>query len=348
MDVKTLCLGVLSMVVFWPGTLADSSILMAGLPEPVEVETRALVDYLDLLERRGVDIDNQAIRIESLDGSTSFASHQSEETFNPASVIKVATTLAALERFGSDHRFRTAFYLDGAVEDGTLTGNLILSSDGDPELGTADLNTLARDVIRAGVRRVDGNLVISGPFTVGNLHRPDQVARYLVQQLRRVGIRTPEESVRGSVSGILVSEHLSSPLVDIVYEQNAVSDNVTADRLGESIGGPPALESYMVRELGIPSEHVRVSQTSGLRINRISARGSVLVLRRLARWLDDRGMSMEDVLPVAGIDRGTTRTRFTRSRSITEVYPAQSSDRSASSIRAISTGLESGSAVRDA
>jgi D-alanyl-D-alanine carboxypeptidase/D-alanyl-D-alanine-endopeptidase (penicillin-binding protein 4) len=307
-----LCLTVLSTLVFWPGALADSTALMAGIPDPVEVETLALSDYLDLLARRGVDVNNQGIRIESLDGSLIFASHQSEETFNPASVIKVATTLAALERFGASHRFTTAFHIDGTVEEGTLTGDLILSSDGDPVLGTAELNELAREVIRTGVRRVDGDLVISGPFTVGNLHRSEQVARYLVQQLRRLGIRTPDAVVYGKTRGILVSEHVSDPLIEIVHEQNAVSDNPTADRLGEAIGGPEALEGYLIREIGIPPEHIRVSTTSGLRINRISARGTVRVLRQLARWLDDQGLYPEDVLPVAGIDRGTTRTRFTR------------------------------------
>ncbi len=307
-----LCLSVLSSLVFWPGALADSTVVLAGLPEPVEVETRALADYLNLLTRRGVDLEDQTIRIESLDGSMIFASHQSEETFNPASVIKVATTLAALERFGESHRFRTAFFIDGHVEDGTLTGDLILSSDGDPVISTADLNRLAREVVRSGIRRVDGDLVLSGPFTIGNLHRSDQVARYLVQQVQRVGIRTPDEVVYGETRGRLVAEIVSDPLLDIVFRQNAVSDNPTADRLGEAIGGPDALERYLVREIGIPPQHVRISQTSGLRINRISARGTVRVLRRLSEQLAQRGLQLEDVLPVAGVDQGTTRTRFSR------------------------------------
>lgn len=307
-----LCVAVLSSLVFWPGALADSTVILAGLPEPVEVETRALADYLSLLTGRGVDLEDQGIRIESLDGSLIFASHNSEDTFNPASVIKVATTLAALEHFGEAHRFRTAFYADGDVEDGTLTGDLILSSDGDPVLGTADLNRLAREVVQSGIRRVDGDLVISGPFTIGNLHRSNQVARYLVRQVQRAGIRTPDEAAYGEVRGRLVAETVSDPLLDIVFRQNAVSDNPTADRLGEAIGGPEALERYLIREIGIPPEHIRVSQTSGLRINRISARGTVRVLRRLAEQLSTRGLHLEDVLPVAGVDQGTTRTRFSR------------------------------------
>ena len=83
---------------------------------------------------------DQGIRVESLDGSLIYADHHSDRGFNPASVIKIATSLAALERFGPEHRFETSFYVDGAIDEkGVLDGDLILSSDGDPEMGTADL-----------------------------------------------------------------------------------------------------------------------------------------------------------------------------------------------------------------
>jgi D-alanyl-D-alanine carboxypeptidase/D-alanyl-D-alanine-endopeptidase (penicillin-binding protein 4) len=307
---RFVCLISLVGFLYWPSPADEATSFLASLRQPEWIDTAAVRDYLDLLKRRGVDLADQGVRVESLDGGLIYADHQSDQTFNPASVIKVATTLAALERFGSEHRFETAFYVDGVIEDGTLTGDLILASDGDPVMATADLTRLARDVINAGIRKVDGLIVISGPFTIGNLHRRNQVAPYLTRTLRRIGIRVPDEVIYGQARGTQIASRESSALLDIVFDQNARSDNVTADRLGEAIGGRRALERYLIDEVGIPESEIRVSRASGLRVNRITPEGMVMVLRKMARWVNDRGMYPEDILPVAGLDQGTTRLRF--------------------------------------
>jgi len=307
---RSVCVISFICFLYWPSPTEDAMSFLANLRQPEWIESAAVGGYLDLLERRGVDLADQGIRVESLDGGLIYADHQGDQTFNPASVIKIATTLAALERLGAEHRFETAFYMDGVIEDDTLRGDLILASDGDPVMATADLTRLAREVIRAGVRQVDGSLVISGPFTIGNLHRRNQVAPYVTRTLRRVGIRVPDEVSYGQTRGTRIARRESSTLIDIVFEQNARSDNVTADRLGEAIGGRRALERYLIDEVGIPAADIRVGRASGLRVNRMTPEGTVMVLRKLARWLNDRGLYPEDILPVAGIDRGTTRLRF--------------------------------------
>ena len=50
--------------------------------------------------------------------------------FNPASVIKVATSFAALSKFGPDYHFQTGFLSDGVInkKTRTLNGNLVLQS----------------------------------------------------------------------------------------------------------------------------------------------------------------------------------------------------------------------------
>jgi len=200
--------------------------------------------------------------------------------------------------------------MDGTLEDGTLDGDLILASDGDPVLATADLTRLAREVIRAGIKRVDGSFVISGPFTIGNIHRQRQVGEYVARTLRRIGIRVPDEVTYGPTRGTEITQQTSAPLLDIVFAQNSQSDNVTADRLGEAVGGTRALERYLIDEVGIPAQDIRISRASGLRVNRITPKGTVMMLRKLSRWLVDQGRYPEDILPVAGLDQGTTRLRF--------------------------------------
>ena len=45
--------------------------------------------------------------------STVLADHQSDVAFNPASVIKIATSFAALDKLGPEYHFETAFEADG-------------------------------------------------------------------------------------------------------------------------------------------------------------------------------------------------------------------------------------------
>lgn len=310
MLLRSVCFLLLISFLYWPSQIGDTTSLLANIRQPVWIQTEAVAEYLDFLVRRGVDSADQGVRVESLDGSLIYGDHQSDETFNPASVMKVATTLAAMDRFGPAHEFETAFFMDGAVENGTLVGKLILSGGGDPEMGTAELTRMAREVIGAGIRRVEGELVISGPFTIGNLHRRDRVARHVTRTLTRIGLRVPGEVTYGNVSGVEIVRRWSSPLREIVFEQNAHSDNPTADRLGETLGGRGELERYLIDEVGLPAQDVRVGRASGLRRNRLTPEGAVMILRKLARVLEREGLYPEDILPVAGMDQGTTRLRF--------------------------------------
>jgi serine-type D-Ala-D-Ala carboxypeptidase/endopeptidase (penicillin-binding protein 4) len=78
----------------------------------------------------------------------------------PASTVKLATAVAALDVLGPEHRFRTELLADGVVEDGVLHGDLILRGGGDPFLDLADLLGLAVRLRNSGIRTVDGRFLI--------------------------------------------------------------------------------------------------------------------------------------------------------------------------------------------
>src|SRR5262249_26240779 len=56
---------------------------------------------------------------------------------------------------------------------------------------------------------------------------------------------------------------------------------------------------------------VSISHCSGLEYNRITPRATVTLFRELVFWLNFKHMQPQDVLPVAGVDEGTLRRRFT-------------------------------------
>ncbi|MCF6780847.1 D-alanyl-D-alanine carboxypeptidase/D-alanyl-D-alanine endopeptidase [Stutzerimonas stutzeri] len=81
-------------------------------------------------------------------------------SINPASTMKLVTTYAALELLGPNHQWKTEFYADGPIENGTLNGNLYLKGGGDPKLNMEKLWLLLRDLRANGVETVTGDLVL--------------------------------------------------------------------------------------------------------------------------------------------------------------------------------------------
>ncbi len=87
------------------------------------------------LKRPGVRSAQWGIQI--LDPATSSVVLEvnPDKTFLPASVLKVLTTSAALEKLGPDFRYRTGVYTNGTIDsNGTLQGDLVLVGRGDPNL----------------------------------------------------------------------------------------------------------------------------------------------------------------------------------------------------------------------
>ena len=80
--------------------------------------------------------------------------------FNPASVIKIIPTLAALELLGPAYRWKTEVYILGKVSDGVLQGDLLLKGYGDPHLVIEDFRKILEELRRRGIRDITGDLLI--------------------------------------------------------------------------------------------------------------------------------------------------------------------------------------------
>lgn len=80
---------------------------------------------------------------------------------SPASVSKLFITAAALEQWGPDSVFTTVFSSAGALRNGTLEGDLIFVGAGDPDLDAERLWLLITRLRQAGVRQVQGDLVVN-------------------------------------------------------------------------------------------------------------------------------------------------------------------------------------------
>ena len=87
-------------------------------------------------------------------------SHRAHAAMNPASVMKLVTTLAALETLGPGWSWKTPVYVEGTVRDGVLQGNLHIQGQGDPKLVAERLWLLLRRVQGLGIRQIHGDIVL--------------------------------------------------------------------------------------------------------------------------------------------------------------------------------------------
>jgi D-alanyl-D-alanine carboxypeptidase/D-alanyl-D-alanine-endopeptidase (penicillin-binding protein 4) len=83
---------------------------------------------------------------------------------NPASVMKLLTTLVALEQLGPDYTWRTEAYIDGTLRDGRLDGDLILKGYGDPFLTPERFWQFLRGIRDRGVDEIGGKVIIDGSY----------------------------------------------------------------------------------------------------------------------------------------------------------------------------------------
>ncbi|MCL2020749.1 MAG: D-alanyl-D-alanine carboxypeptidase/D-alanyl-D-alanine-endopeptidase [Betaproteobacteria bacterium] len=113
------------------------------------------------LTRARIPEDAAAIVVESVEGNGFLFSHNGEAPMNPASVMKLVTTHAALELLGPGNTWRTAFWSEVEPdENGLLRGHLYLKGSGDPALTLERFWRLLRQLRARGVRTIAGDLVL--------------------------------------------------------------------------------------------------------------------------------------------------------------------------------------------
>lgn len=85
---------------------------------------------------------------------------QATRSVNPASLMKLLTTAAALDGLGPAWRWNTPVWLNGSVQGGVLSGDLHIQGAGDPGLNQERLWLLLRRVQQLGVREIRGDIVL--------------------------------------------------------------------------------------------------------------------------------------------------------------------------------------------
>ena len=120
----------------------------AQLPEPVAGKMAA----------NGIPQD--AIGVLVLRGDTTVLSHLADRPMQPASTMKLVTTLIGLETLGPVFKGRTELRSSGDVVKGVLKGDLVLRGGADADFSGEVLEKMLQALRNQGIDRIAGNLVL--------------------------------------------------------------------------------------------------------------------------------------------------------------------------------------------
>jgi D-alanyl-D-alanine carboxypeptidase/D-alanyl-D-alanine-endopeptidase (penicillin-binding protein 4) len=304
---------------------------------------------LIVLASPGDGSEAEQLHFFAIDGAgNTIASQKADEQVNPASVVKVGTSLWALSELGSDHRYETTFGILGLLDrtTGELDGDLVVDGGGDPDFQWENAILVARELNRLGLHRVKGNLRVRGVFWFGWEHGVEKRLLEPRQRGERMGRRLmaafdpkrwdrsaeaswkamcerrgwdetspPRIEVTGSVrvsevgdAGPLVV-HRSNPLTDTLRRFNVYSNNDIV-RIADGLGSTDDLEWFLLERLGLEAGGIELETASGERQNRMPVRLMVELVEELRTETAAQELELRHLLPVIGCDPGHTRRMY--------------------------------------
>jgi D-alanyl-D-alanine carboxypeptidase/D-alanyl-D-alanine-endopeptidase (penicillin-binding protein 4) len=139
---------------------------------------------------------------------------RSTEAMNPASTMKLLTTLAGLDILGPQYRWRTNIYTDGAIRQGTLKGNLYLQGTGDPKLIPEELAKLMKALQALGIQKIDGNLFFDRSAYAPNVMEHNTIDG---EALRAYNVPPDPLLYAFRTLSFQLSKSLTADFIDIAY-----------------------------------------------------------------------------------------------------------------------------------
>ena len=144
--------------------------IAAAVAAPAHAELPRAVGraFLD----NGIPLNRVAIVVQQVGKPRPLFTLDPDRPMNPASVMKLVTTFAALEILGRDYRWKTEAYLAGKLNRGTLKGDLILKGYGDPKITVERWQAFMATLRAAGLDRIDGDLALDRSYFALPEHDP--------------------------------------------------------------------------------------------------------------------------------------------------------------------------------
>ncbi len=118
----------------------------------------------EMLQQNEIPSSALSLTVIATDSTTPLLQQQAEQPVNPASTMKLVTTLVALEELGPQFRWKTRLMSEATSTREVLKGNLYLKGGGDPNLTWDKFALMLRTLRQQGIRKIQGNLVLDRSY----------------------------------------------------------------------------------------------------------------------------------------------------------------------------------------
>lgn len=182
----------------------------------------------------GADLGVLAVRLR--DGVV-LGEVDADRLINPASNAKLVTAAAALHTLHAEYRFKTEYFVNGTLKDGTLFGNLVVKGYGDPTIVSERLMRVANELYLFGVERITGGIIVDGSWFDG----VDEARGWEIEE-------APDRAYAAAVTALAVNFNATSlyvrptepgkpaiVLVDPPSEQVVLEGVVMTEQLGSGL-----------------------------------------------------------------------------------------------------------------
>ena len=282
-----------------------------------------------------------------------------EMSMIPASITKILVGAAAYSKLGANYMIPTIVYTDDSdIKDGVINGNLYIKGFGDPDLYSGDIQTLASEITKRGIKEITGNIVAddsyfdSKYYTLSGVYKGDTgpsywpyvsglcidksagattAGNFLSSDLSSMGVNVQGTVIAGvTPTGAKEVAQFSHSLYDVLAYMLKESDNHSAITIFKLLGAkykstPASLEDAQevmisfLNEVGIDRYSFEILEGSGLtRYNKVNAE---MYIKLLKYMYDDRFTFdyFMNSLSIAGKD-GTLKKRMIGTEAEGNVY----------------------------
>lgn len=140
--------------------LLPALMAIAATPATAQPAPRLPPEVARALQRAGLPASALAAVVHDATTGQRVMEWQPARPMNPASLVKLLTTTAALERLGPAWTWTTPVWLAGPLRDGVLEGHVHLQGRGDPTFSAERVTRLLRRLQQLGVREIRGDFVL--------------------------------------------------------------------------------------------------------------------------------------------------------------------------------------------
>lgn len=313
----------------------DSVAEAASLSWPQNLQAR----ISRLLENSIFETSTVGLMVYDLTADSTLFCHNARQLMRPASTLKMMVAVAALDRLGSQYRYRTSMETTAKQDSNVLRGDLYFRGGFDPMIDNGDLDTFIDSLKCLGVDTLRGDICsdltmkdsdrlgegwcwdddnpVLSPLLVG---RKDEFGERFMRRMIKAGIvfkgllrtaKTPQTARTLCV--------IERPIGDVMKRMLKQSDNLYAEsmfyQLAAKAGGTATaragrgMMNRLIQRMGFKPGKFYIADGSGLSLyNYVSPELEVAFLRH-AYAEKDIYTTLLDRLPIAGED-GTLSKRM--------------------------------------